>query len=44
MTTEEALEEVLEVEEIVMVVAAAKFGAKEGVFERIESEGVGVVT
>ena len=44
VVTEEALEDVLEVEEMVMVVAAARFGAKEGVFERPESEGVGVVT
>ena len=40
MTTEEVLEE----DEIVIVVAAVTLGAKEGVFERPESEGAGVVT
>ena len=34
----------MEEEEIVMVVAAVKLGAKEEVFERPESEGAGVVT
>jgi hypothetical protein len=33
VTTEGVLEEVLEVEEIVMVVAAAMLGAGEGIFE-----------
>ena len=44
MATEEALEEFLEVEEIVMVVAAVKLGPKEGDLERPESDGAGVVT
>lgn len=44
MATEGTLEEALEEEDIVMVVAAAKLGAKEDVFERPESEGAGVVT
>jgi hypothetical protein len=43
MATEEVLEEVLRVEEIVIVVAAAKLGANEDAFERPESEGAGVV-
>jgi hypothetical protein len=44
VATEEAPEGVLEVEETVMVVTAARLGAKEGDLERPESEGVGVVT
>ena len=39
----ELLEEALEVEEIVMAVAEAMLGAEEGVCERPESEGEGVV-
>ena len=44
MTTEEALEEIFDVEEMVIVVAAARLGAKEGVFERPVWVGGGVVT
>ena len=44
MGAEDVLEGVLEVEEIVMVVAAATLGKKEDGLESPESDGLGVVT
>jgi len=44
VATEEALEEALEEEDIVMVAAAAKLGVRAEVLERPESEWMGVVT
>jgi len=43
VSTEGVLKDALEVEEIVMAVAAVKLGAKEDALERPESEGEGVV-